>query len=90
MHENVTDIDDYAFAGCAAVKSITLPEGLTYIGAYAFAEMTALEEVYVPNTVTGVGEGLFADSDNVKVKCFDGNVVHEYVVANSIDFELVG
>ena len=45
-------IGQYAFKGCKAMTSITLPTGLEIIGYRAFGSCTALESLTIPATVT--------------------------------------
>lgn len=53
------DLGSYAFAGCAKLKSITLPAATTVIGGYAF-DHTALESFTIPASTTYIGYGAFA------------------------------
>ena len=45
MSENLLYIDDYAFAGCVALTSLTFPDKLGYIGNSAFKGCSALSDV---------------------------------------------
>ncbi|MBO6190232.1 MAG: leucine-rich repeat protein [Alloprevotella sp.] len=55
----VTSIGGYAFAQCAGLTGVTLPEGLTGIGAYAFSGCTGLKSVIIPASVVSIGESAF-------------------------------
>ena len=55
----MTSIGDYAFYGCTALTSVTIPSSVTSIGKYAFSRCTALTSVTIPNSVTSIGEGAF-------------------------------
>ena len=44
----VTGIGYKAFASCAGLRSVKLPESVAYIGSYAFAESKNLESVTLP------------------------------------------
>lgn len=46
--EGVTDIGDFAFAGCHDLEKLTLPESLRHIGRGAFRGCKALEEITIP------------------------------------------
>ena len=58
----VTLIDDYAFADCEALTSVSIPEGVTSIGSCAFLSCTSLNSVSVPGTVTFIGYGAFDET----------------------------
>ena len=51
-------IDDYAFAHCAALKTIDLPEGLTMLGSNAF-EDSGITEITVPGSVGKIEDHTF-------------------------------
>ncbi len=45
--EGVTNIDDFAFSGCAGIKSLIVPKTVIYIGGSAFLTATNLKEVSI-------------------------------------------
>ena len=55
IKEGTTLIADYAFQGCTAVTSVTIPNSVTSIGSYAFCECTDLTSVSIGNGVTSIG-----------------------------------
>ncbi len=57
--EGVTRIGVGAFAGCAALKEVSLPYGVVEIGQSAFADCAELEKVVFPDSVTTVGAQAF-------------------------------
>ncbi len=57
----ITRIGNEAFAGCAQLGSITLPDNVTFIGDYAFSGCSALEYIKLPQTVETIGVRGFAD-----------------------------
>ena len=74
----VTRIGDWAFDGCSALTSVTIPETVTSIGESAFADCSSLKNVNVPNAVTSIGESAFYNCgvlENVKIP--DGVTVIE-------------
>ena len=55
----VTGIGAGAFAKCATIKTVFIPNGVTSIGYQAFAECTSLTSVSIPSSVTSIGESAF-------------------------------
>ena len=55
----VTEIGDYAFAGCYGLESVTIPKGVTAIGNSAFTSCYSLTSVSIPNSVTFIGDYAF-------------------------------
>ena len=55
-----------AFAGCARLKSITIPPKVKVIPFNAFQNCTSLEEVIIPDGVTVIGERAFRNCVNLK------------------------
>ncbi len=61
------------FAGCTALKTIILPDGVTRVGDGAFAECESLESATIPASVTSFGDEVFADCLSLKTVRFLGN-----------------
>lgn len=69
-------IDDYAFSGCTALKSVTFPQKVAGIGDYAFSDCTALAsvkfpegaELYVTSTVQIFAVGAYSFSGCTALK----------------------
>ena len=57
--QGISVIGEYAFAGCASVTAIELPDGLSEIGAHAFAGCSELTEITLPDTVEALGNNAF-------------------------------
>ena len=83
---SLKSIGDFAFDGCVALSSITLPNSLENIGNYAFRTCYSLAEVIIDNNnskLFKVGEGAFVDSLdalNVVDDCvLLGNVLIAYI-----------
>ena len=55
----VVSIGDQAFAGCSALQSVTMPNGITEIGDGAFQSCTSLQSVTLSNSITEIPDGAF-------------------------------
>ena len=58
----MTSIEDYAFACCESLTSVTIPDGVTSIEDYAFAWCESLTSVTIPDSVTNIGDFAFDDT----------------------------
>ena len=58
--QSITKIDNYAFEGCEALTSVTIPFGVTSIGDFAFSGCYNLESVTIPDSVTSIGWSAFS------------------------------
>ncbi len=59
-----------AFCGCAALKSVKLPEGLKEIDSNAFRDCTALNDIDIPDSVEVIGDFAFYNCvslENIKL-----------------------
>lgn len=62
----VTAIGDRAFAGCNALKAVTLGERVKTIGNRAFLDCTSLTQVEITAAVTTIGDYAFARCSSLK------------------------
>lgn len=60
----VTGVGDWAFDGCAALTSVTLPASVTHLGSGAFSK-TGLPTVALPNGLTEIPDNCFAGSQRL-------------------------
>lgn len=65
---SVTEIPDYAFAGCTALRSVEFAEGsrLRRVGRFAFLGCASLECLSLPPTVTEIGEGAMRECEALR------------------------
>lgn len=63
--DGVTEIGDWALAGCESFLSVVIPEGVTKIGRYAFMFCTSLSSVVISSGVTKIGMMAFANCDSL-------------------------
>ena len=64
LPKNITDIGNYAFAGCWGLTGeLVIPEGVTTIGEYAFAECYSLQALTLPNSLITIKKGAFVFCD---------------------------
>lgn len=59
VEEGVTSICTYAFEGCSAAATVSLPSTLTHIGAAAFSNCQSLTEINIPEGVQTIGTNSF-------------------------------
>jgi hypothetical protein len=58
--KSVIRIEDYAFAHCSSLTSVTIPSGVTYIGERAFEDCRKLKSLTIPNSVISIGKNAFS------------------------------
>lgn len=63
----ITYIDDYAFAGCEALQYVTIPDSVTFIGGLAFLYCSSLEKVELPDSITSIPQEMFNGCVNLKI-----------------------
>lgn len=56
----MTEIGDYALAGCESLEEVVILGDVTTIYSYAFYGCTSLERINIPDTVTQMGNSVFA------------------------------
>lgn len=74
----VTEIGDYAFAGCFRLSSVTLSNSLTVIGRSSFADCTSLNTINLPNTLIEIGSSAFIRSGLNDITIPDSTVTIGY------------
>ncbi|MBQ5649504.1 MAG: leucine-rich repeat domain-containing protein, partial [Clostridia bacterium] len=61
----ISDIGDYAFAGCNNIKAVIIPDTVTRIGVQAFGG-TSVEKIFIPDSVKYIYDGAFARCRELK------------------------
>ncbi len=65
IENGVTNIGDWAFAGCSGLTSVSIPNSVTIIGRYAFNGCSNLPSVNIPNTVKNIGISAFQNCSSL-------------------------
>ncbi|MDR1404711.1 MAG: leucine-rich repeat domain-containing protein [Candidatus Methanoplasma sp.] len=60
IQQGVTSVGDYAFTGCTALTSLTMPDSAVSVGTLAFAGCTGLTSVDIPSSVKNIGQSAFS------------------------------
>lgn len=87
-----TVLEDAVFYGDAALKSVSLPEGLNRLPANTFYGCSALSSVTLPTTVTSIGEYAFYNSGITslsvpdKVVTIENDAFAECAALKSVEF----
>ena len=64
--DGVTNIGQYAFAGCSSLTSVTIPDSVTSIGERAFEGCNNLTNITIPDSMTSIGDYAFNGCNNIK------------------------
>ncbi|MBE6733165.1 MAG: hypothetical protein E7561_04120 [Ruminococcaceae bacterium] len=86
----VTEISDYAFAGCSEIESIVLPESITNIGEGAFLGCKSLSVLDIPDNVQYIGDDAFYGCDTLKLYCYPYSTSYVTLNNSGVDYQLYG
>lgn len=78
-----TIIEDYAFANCSSITSITIPVGGITLGKYSFSYTTGLETINNANELKVINDYAFASSSIKEVTLGDNVDIKEGAFINS-------
>jgi len=65
LGDNVTEINDLAFSGCANLANVTISNSVISIGSRSFSNCTNLTSLTIGDNVTKIGEEAFAYCSNL-------------------------
>lgn len=65
ISDKVKQIPNYAFSGCEAMTSVTLPSSVNSIGDYAFYRCSGLTSITIPSSVNSIGNDAFYYCDGL-------------------------
>ena len=63
----LTEINDYAFAGCVDLQEVKIPSTVTKIGKYAFYNCSNLTKIEIPKSIEEIAENAFEGCTSLKV-----------------------
>ena len=83
IQEGITNIGEYAFAGCNSLTEIEISEGVTSIGNYAFYYCVNLVKITIPEGVMSIGNYAFASCSSLEELVIPASIENiEYNVFN--------
>ncbi|MCD8382307.1 MAG: leucine-rich repeat protein, partial [Clostridiales bacterium] len=65
LESGVKSVGNYAFYGCTALKTVSLPNSVTCLCYSAFYGCTGLTKVVIPDSVTDIGDSAFFGCTNL-------------------------
>ena len=83
----ISEIEEQAFYGSAALDRVVVPDGVKSIGSQAFAG-SSLTSINLPRSITSIADDAFANSPDVKATVKAGSYAMTYCAENGIDFEV--
>ena len=79
----LTEISDYAFAGCVYLQEVKIPSTVTKIGKYAFYNCSNLTKIEIPESVKEIAENAFEGCTNIKDIPSCNNSIEESAPSNA-------
>ena len=88
---NVTKIDSDAFAKCANLAGINIPDSILDIGSYAFSNCTNLTDINLPNSITTIQESAFRGCSSLRSIIIPEHIlsIQPHLFENCINLEFV-
>ena len=94
LSDSLTAISEYAFAGCASLKNVTVPASVKYVYDFAFLDCTALTNAVISAGVESLGISIFMNCTSLTsvtipatVKNIAGNIFINCPALANIDFD---
>ena len=63
--ESITIIDEYTFAGCKSLETVSLHDNIQTLGAYSFSDCSGLEKIVLPDSIKTIGKYAFSNCTNL-------------------------
>lgn len=73
LPDTLTDLEDFAFQGCAGITGVKLPSSLTNVGINIFADCVNLEEATLPTAITKIPDRMFSSCSGLKKVVLSSN-----------------
>ena len=74
ISENITNLGNYAFAGCYGITEINIPSSVTSIGHHAFDGCNSLEDITLSDNVYSIGGYAFANCSSLTEFTFPSRI----------------
>ena len=84
--DSVTQIGEYAFAGCQLIRYPVIPDGITTIGVGAFEYGTGLKAIMIPASVIDMEDDAIYQCDDITIYGYASTQAEIYADDNSIPF----
>lgn len=90
ISDNITCVNEWAFAECTNLKEVTIPADVTEVCNYAFYECNALEEIIFLNPDCIIGESNLTIPENTTICGYDDSTAQEYAAEKGYTFRSLG
>ena len=71
IYEPIEEIEEYAFANCSVLQSVSLPKSMLRIGEYAFRNCELLCSINLPDSIDTISTSAFCYCKNLKDVIYD-------------------
>lgn len=71
---SITMLEDYAFAQCKSIETVTLPNSITLIGEYAFIGCKSLTSITIPHNVKVIDVGALSRCTSLESINYNGTM----------------